>query len=53
MDKFWKAAYFVLGGALFIGIITHPKGFATAAGTLFAGGANIASTLEAGNIKTG
>ena len=52
-DKFWKILTIVFMGAIFVAVLTHAKGFATAAGTLFTGVNSIAGTLEAGKIKQG
>lgn len=53
MNQFWKVLTLVFLGAIFVAVMTHAKGFSTAAGTLFTGVNGIATTLEAGNIKQG
>lgn len=53
MNDVWKILTIVFLGAIFVAVMTHAKGFATAAGTLFSGVQGIAGTLEAGNIKQG
>lgn len=53
MNEFWKVLTLFFLGAIFIAVMTHAKGFSTAAGTLFTGFNSLGSTLEAGNIKQG
>jgi hypothetical protein len=53
MNNFWKILTIFFLGSIFIAVMTHAKGFATSAGTLFTGVNSLGSTLEAGNIKTG
>lgn len=53
MNKFWSVLTLIFLGAIFVAVLTHAKGFSTAAGTLFTGVSGIATTLEAGNIKQG
>lgn len=53
MANFWKILTIVFLGAIFVAVLTHAKGFSTAAGTLFSGVQGIAGTLEGGNIKSG
>lgn len=53
MNKFWSVLTLIFLGAIFVAVLTHAKGFSTAAGTLFTGVNGIATTLEAGNIKQG
>lgn len=40
-------------GALFVLVVTHAKGFATSAGTLFSGVQGMGATLTGANIKGG
>ena len=40
-------------GAIFVAVMTHAKGFSTAAGTVFTGLNSMGTTLEAGNVKAG
>ncbi|HEY6020713.1 MAG TPA: hypothetical protein VIY48_12705 [Candidatus Paceibacterota bacterium] len=40
-------------GALFVLIVTHAKGFATAAGTVFTGVNNLGTTLTGQRITAG
>lgn len=47
MNQFWKVLTLIFMGAIFVAVMTHAKGFATAAGTMFTGITGIASTLEA------
>jgi hypothetical protein len=49
----FKILTLVFLGAIFVAVMTHAKGFSTAAGTLFTGVNGIASTLEGGSIKQG
>jgi hypothetical protein len=53
VNNFWKLLTLVFLGAIFVAVMTHAKGFSTAAGTLFTGVNTISGTLEAGNIKQG
>lgn len=53
MNQFWRVLTLIFLGAIFVAVMTHAKGFSTAAGTLFTGINGIAGTLEAGNIKQG
>jgi hypothetical protein len=53
VNNFWKILTLVFLGAIFVAVMTHAKGFSTAAGTLFTGINGISTTLEAGNIKQG
>lgn len=53
MNNFWKVLTLVFLGAIFLAVMTHAKGFSTAAGTVFTGINGIASTLSGGNIKQG
>jgi uncharacterized membrane protein len=52
-NNFWKALTLFFIGAIFVAVMTHAKGFSTAAGTLFTGVNTLGRTLEAGNIKQG
>lgn len=53
MNNFWKVLTLFFVGAIFVAVMTHSKGFATSAGTLFTGVNTLGTTLEAGNIKAG
>jgi hypothetical protein len=53
VKDFWKVLTFVFMGAIFVAVLTHAKGFATAAGTLTSGVNSIARTLEATNTRAG
>jgi len=53
MNNFWKVLTLFFLGAIFVAVMTHAKGFSTAAGTLFTGVNSLGQTLEAGNIKQG
>jgi hypothetical protein len=53
VDNVWKIIYVFLGFALFIGIITHGRGFATVAGSIFSGTNSLGQTLIAGNVPYG
>lgn len=53
VNNFWKVLTLVFLGFIFVAVMTHAKGFSTAAGTLFTGVNTLGSTLEAGNIKAG
>jgi len=53
MSNFWKVLTLFFLGAIFVAVMTHAKGFSTAAGTLFTGVNSLGNTLEAGNIKAG
>jgi hypothetical protein len=53
MNNFWRVLTLFFLGAIFITVMTQPKGISTAAGTLFTGVNTLGSTLEAGNIKRG
>lgn len=52
-DNFWKLLTLFFLGSIFVAVMTHAKGFSTAAGTLFTGVNTLGTTLEAGNIKQG
>lgn len=53
MNNFWRVLTLFFLGAIFVAVMTHAKGFSTAAGTLFTGVNTLGTTLEAGNIKAG
>jgi uncharacterized membrane protein len=53
VNNFWKVLTLFFLGAIFVAVMTHAKGFSTAAGTLFTGVNTLGTTLEAGNIKAG
>lgn len=53
VNNFWKVLTLFFLGAIFVAVMTHAKGFSTAAGTVFTGIQGLGSTLEAGNIKAG
>lgn len=53
MNQFWKVLTLIFMGAIFVAVLTHAKGFATAAGTLTGGVQGIAKTLEATNTRAG
>lgn len=53
MNNFWKVLTLFFLGAIFVAVMTHALGFATAAGTLFTGVNNLGTTLEAGKITAG
>lgn len=46
MSKFVNIALWLIVGFVFIGVLTHAKGFSIAAGTLFSGTNNLGKTLE-------
>lgn len=52
-DKFWGVLTLFFLGSIFLAVMTHAKGFATAAGTLFTGVNTLGGTLVGGNIKQG
>jgi len=52
MGNFWKLLTLFFLGALVVLIITHPKGFATSAGSLFTGVNSLGLTL-AGEVPKG
>lgn len=53
VNNFWKVLTLFFLGTIFVAVMTHAKGFSTAAGTLFTGVNTLGKTLEAGNIKAG
>lgn len=53
MNNFWKILTLFFLGAIFVAVMTHAKGFSSAAGTVFTGINGLGQTLEAGNIKAG
>jgi hypothetical protein len=53
MNQFWKVLTLFFLGAIFVAVMTHAKGFSTAAGTLFTGVNTLGKTLEATNTRAG
>jgi len=53
MNNFWKVLTLFFIGAIFIGVMTHARGFQAAAGTVFSGIDSLGARLEGGNIKAG
>lgn len=53
MDKITKLITFFFVGALVVLVVTHAKGFSTAAGSLFTGVNGLGTTLTGANIKGG
>jgi hypothetical protein len=53
MNNFWKVLTLFFLGSIFVAVMTHARGFSTAAGTLFTGVNTLGTTLEAGKIKAG
>lgn len=53
VNNFWKVLTLFFLLAAFLAVMTHAKGFSTAAGTLFTGFNSMGSTLAGGNIKQG
>lgn len=53
VDNAFKMVYLFLGLAIVVLIVTHAKGFATAAGTLFTGVNGLGTTLTGSSIKGG
>lgn len=53
MAQFWKIMSLIFVGFLVVLVVTHSKGFATAAGTLFTGVNNLGTTLTGSKIKGG
>lgn len=53
MNNFWRVLTLFFLGAIFVAVMTHAKGFSTAAGTLFTGVNTLGRTLEATNTKQG
>lgn len=53
MDKVFGLVTLFFIGALFVLAVTHAKGFATAAGTVFTGVNNLGTTLTGSKIKSG
>lgn len=51
--KFKDIALWLVIGFVFIGVITHANGFATAAGTLFSGTNTLGKTLEGQGVASG
>lgn len=53
MNNFWKVLTLFFLLTAFLAVMTHAKGFSTAAGTLFTGVNAMGTTLAGGNIKQG
>lgn len=53
MDKISKLITLFFLGALLVLIVTHSRGFATSAGTVFTGVNNLGVTLTGQRIKAG
>jgi len=53
VNQFWKVLTLFFLGAIFVAVMTHAKGFSTAAGTLFTGVNTLGKTLEATNTRAG
>jgi len=53
MDKISKLISLFFVGSMLVLIVTHSKGFATSAGTLFTGVNNMGVTLTGQRIKAG
>lgn len=53
MKDFWKVLTLFFLGALVVLVVTHSKGFATSAGTLFTGINSLGTTLTGQRIKAG
>lgn len=51
--KFKDIVLWLVIGFVFIGVITHANGFATAAGTLFSGFNSLGQSLEGSGIASG
>jgi len=51
--KFKDVFLWLIIGFVFIGVLTHAAGFATAAGTLFSGTNMLGSTLEGRGVASG
>lgn len=51
--KFRDVVLWLVIGFVFIGVLTHAQGFATAAGTLFAGTNTLGKTLEGQGMTSG
>lgn len=53
MNNFWKVLTIFFLLASFLAVMTHAKGFSTAAGTLFTGFNSMGSTLAGTSTKAG
>lgn len=53
MNQFWKVLTLFFLGALVVLIVTHAKGFSTAAGTLFTGINTLGTTLTGKGMTGG
>lgn len=53
MDKILNLVMFFFIGAIIVLAVTHAKGFATAAGSLFTGINNLGTTLTGQRISAG
>jgi hypothetical protein len=53
LDKISKLISLFFVGAIIVLIVTHSKGFATAAGSIFTGVNNLGTTLTGTNVKAG
>lgn len=53
MNPYTKWIYVFLFGSLAVLVITHAKGFATAAGAIFSGFNGLGTTLTGASIKAG
>lgn len=53
MEKAWKFLYIFLFGSLVVLAVTHAKGFATSAGSLFSGFQGFGTILTGSNSKGG
>lgn len=53
MSDFWKWLTLVFIGFIFLAAITHAKGFATSAGSLFTGFTGLGTALSGVNTKQG
>jgi hypothetical protein len=53
MAQFWKILTLIFVGFLIVLVVTHAKGFSTAAGTLFTGINGLGSTLSGKGVTAG
>jgi hypothetical protein len=53
VKDFWKLMTLFFLGCLVVLVVTHSKGFATSAGTLFTGFNSLGTTLTGQRIKAG
>lgn len=53
VKDFWQILTLFFLGAIFLAVLTHAKGFSTAAGTLFTGIQGMGSTLSGTSSKQG